>query len=255
MEILHSRENAIKFFETYVTKNKERLHGKHVYDLSAGTGFISTMFSQAGAVLHLYDLFPDQLQFGDVTPQKIDLQKAFPIADSVADFVICSETIECLPDHFHLFKEISRILKPNGTLLLTSASPSTLRSRFSQFLMESEHYSFPMPDETNAFVKWPGTSNDYFNKMFISGILRIRTLAAVNQLKIFQIHKTPYSSTSILLLIFYPWIYFFSRKNLKRQLKESPQNASIYKEIFSINTSLVVLLSKHLVIEFSKHSR
>jgi hypothetical protein len=45
--------------------------------------------------------------------------------------------------------------------------------------MESEHYSFPMPDETNAFVKWPGTSNGYFNKIFISGILRIRTLAAI----------------------------------------------------------------------------
>lgn len=252
MEILHSRENAIRFFVSYVEQNKGELKGKQVYDLSTGTGFIANMFREAGADLHLYDLFPEQIQFGNITPLKIDLQKDFNIADGIADFVICSETIECLPDHFHLFKEISRILKPKGKLLLTSASPSTLRSRFSQFLMESEHYSFPMPDETNAFVKWPGTSNGYFNKIFISGILRIRTLAAINALKISTIHKTRYSSTSILLLIFYPWIYFFSKKNLKRQLREAPQHAAIYNEIFTINTSLVVLLSKHLIIEFTK---
>ena len=41
-------------------------------------------------------------------------------------------------------------------------------------------------------------------------------------------------------------------KNFKKQIKKDSQNKSVYKEIFSINTSMKVLLGKHLMIEFVK---
>jgi hypothetical protein len=53
-------------------------------------------------------------------------------------------------------------------------------------------------------------------------------------------------------MVFYPWIYYFSSRNLRRQKRHDAQNENIYKEIFALNTSTDVLTSKHLIVEFDK---
>ncbi|MCS6823382.1 MAG: class I SAM-dependent methyltransferase [Cytophagaceae bacterium] len=250
--VTHSRIPALSFFERYVQQNANTLHGKIICDLSCGTGYIANLFLKKNAKVMCYDLFPEQCQYPDLLCQKIDLQLPLPIESNMADVVILSETIEHLPNQFLLLAEISRILKPEGKFLLTTPNPSSLRSRFAQFIGESEHYSKPFPDETNAYVKWPGTNNAYFNKIFISGVLRIRLLAVLNGMVLQKIHRCPYSFTSLLLMIFYPLIYFFSIKNYRKKTRENPHNAPVYKEIFRLNTSLNILLGKHLIVEFKK---
>jgi SAM-dependent methyltransferase len=247
-EVLHTRENAVRFFDQYLKKNEVR--GQKVIDLSAGSGFIINEFYKAGADVELYDLFPSQNTWCPVTCKQIDLQKGFPIAPGIADIVILGETIEHLPNQFFFFTEAAKILKRGGKLLLTTPNSSSLRSRFSQFLMESEHYSTPAPNETDAYTKWPGSNDGYFSKIFISGLLRLRTLAALNGLRIEKVHPSKASSTSYLLLIFYPVIYYFSRRNFRRQVKNDPVNRKAYEEIFRLNTSIDVLTSKHLIIEW-----
>lgn len=249
MEVPHSRDNAIKFFDKYTSGNKF-LQGKRVIDLTAGSGYIVNLFRQAGADVVLYDLFPEQNTFCDVQCLHIDLQKTLPIDNNTADIVILAETIEHLPNQFQLFAEVARILKNGGTFLLTTPNSSSLRSRFSQFLMESEHYSTAAPNELNAFTHWPGTKEGYFSKLFISGILRLRTLAAINGLRIRRVHPSKSSSTSYLLLIFYPIIYYFSLRNYRRQARTDQQNKPVYNEIFEMNTSVEILTNKHLIVEF-----
>ena len=253
IEVPHSRDNAVLFFQNYVAQNNI-LKGKEVYDLSAGSGYIAHLFEEVGANVKPFDLFPEQNTFATSTCLKIDLQNKLSLHDSVADIVILGETIEHLPNQFFFFQEAARIMKRGGIFILTTPNSSSLRSRLAQFLMESEHYSNAAPNELDAYTRWDETKGEqgYFSKLFISGILRLRTLAAVNGLIIKTIHPSSRSSTSILLLIFYPLIYFFSRKNFKKQIKKDSQNKSVYKEIFSINTSMKVLLGKHLMIEFVK---
>lgn len=250
-EVPHTRENAVAFFRQY-TKENPQLKGKKVVDLSAGSGYIANLFHDAGADVSLYDLFPNQNKYSNLKCQQIDLQKAFPLADASVDLAICAETIEHLPNQHFFFSETSRILKPGGTLILTTPNSSSLRSRFSQFLMESEHYSNPAPNELDAFTKWPGSNDGYFSKLFISGLLRLRTLAALNGLRIKQVHPTRRSTTSYLLLIFYPWIAYFSSKNYRRQVKTDATNELVYREIRELNTSVAVLTGKHLIVEFVK---
>ncbi len=248
----HTRESALQFFQEYTLKNKSQLQKKIVIDLSTGSGYIAHLFENAGADVRPYDLFPDQNKFCKATCQFIDLQKGLPIQDATADLVICSETIEHLPNQHHLFAETSRILKSKGIFILTTPNSSSLRSRFAQFMMESEHYSTPAPNELNAFVSWDGKEGGYFSKLFISGVLRLRTLAAINHLQIKKIHPSRYSSTSIWMMAVYPILYFFNRRVLRKQVKSDPKNENIYRSIFKINTSADVLLSKHLIIEFFK---
>jgi SAM-dependent methyltransferase len=230
-EVLHSRENAIRFFDGYLKSNDVK--GKKVIDLSAGSGYIINEFHKAGADVELYDLFPEQNKFCPVECKKIDLQKEFG-GIGKADIVLLGETIEHLPNQYFFFSQAAKLLKPRGVLILTTPNSSSLRSRLSQFLMESEHYSNPAPNETDAFAKWPGSDEGYFAKLFISGLLG--------------------SSTSYLLMFWYPVLYYFSKKNLRKQLKSDPANANIYKEIFHLNTSVEVLTSKHLIVEWVSSS-
>jgi SAM-dependent methyltransferase len=250
-DIEHTRDSALLFFQNYTQNNKTSLQQKVVIDLSAGSGYIAHLFEEVGSDVQLYDLFPEQNKYGKDC-QFIDLQKSFPLQDGVADVVICAETIEHLPNQHHLFVETSRILKPNGIFILTTPNSSSLRSRFAQFMMESEHYSTPAPNELNAFVSWDGKPGGYFSKLFISGVLRLRTLAALNLLSLKKIHPSKYSSTSIWMLGLYPLLYFFARKVYRKQIKNDPVNKNVYRSVFEINTSLDVLLSKHLIMEFTK---
>lgn len=251
-EIAHTRNNALQFFQTYVAHHKAQLKNKVVIDVSAGTGYIAHLFEETGAVVKLYDLFPEENKYATAKCERIDLLKELPIESHTADLVICSETIEHLPNQHFFFSEVSRILKTDGHFILTTPNSSSLRSRFSQFIMESEHYSNPAPNELNAFVSWDGSHNGYFNKLFISGVLRLRTLAALNKLNLTKIHRTPYSSTSIFLILFFPAVYYFSWRAYRKQTRLDPANQSVYLSIFKINTSLKVLLSKHLIMEFRK---
>ena len=251
-EIDHSRESAVQFFLDYVKTNGTLLSSKRVCDLSAGRGYIARLFEEVGADVHAYDLFPEQNRFLKTSVHKIDLQQKFPIEDALMDIVICCETIEHLPNQYFLFQETSRILKPGGIFILTTPNSSSLRSRFSQFMMESEHYGAPAPNELNAFTSWDGNKDGYFSKLFISGALRLRTLAALNQLVLKKIHPTKRSSTSALLLLWYPVLYYFNRKVMKKQIKHDPANEQTYRTIFKLNTSMDVLLGKHLIMEFEK---
>jgi len=247
----HSRESALLFFRTYTQQKKEWLQTKIVCDLSAGRGYITHLFEETGATVKAFDLFPNQNQFAQTTVAPIDLQKDFPIDNHSVDLVICCETIEHLPNQYFLFQEVSRILKPGGIFILTTPNSSSLRSRFSQFMMESEHYGAPAPTELNAFTKWDNSNDGYFSKIFISGVLRLRTLATINNLTLKQVHPTKRSSTSYLLLVlWYPALYYFNRKAMKKQIKNDPEHSEIYRAIFKLNISLNVLLGKHLIMEF-----
>jgi SAM-dependent methyltransferase len=251
-EIDHSRESAVRFFHDYVKAHGNEVRLKQVCDLSAGRGYIARLFEEAGAVVTAYDLFPDQNRFLKSTVNKIDLQEKFPLADGALDMVICCETIEHLPDQNFLFQETARILKTQGTFILTTPNSSSLRSRFSQFMLESEHYGAPAPNELNAYTSWDGRQQGYFSKIFISGVLRLRTLAALHQLELKKVHPTKRSSTSYLLLFWFPLLYYFNWKAMKKQIRQDPAHTSIYRTIFKLNTSMDVLLGKHLIMEFVK---
>src|SRR6187431_1799348 len=119
-EVPHSRENAVNFFLNYINNNKEFLKGKRVYDISSGSGYIAQKFSDVGSDIKLFDLFPEQNTLSKLPCEKIDLQQPFPMADAVADVVVCAETIEHLPNQYFFFKEVSRITKQGGIFILTT---------------------------------------------------------------------------------------------------------------------------------------
>jgi hypothetical protein len=119
-------------------------------------------------------------------------------------------------------------------------------------MMESEHYGAPAPNELNAYTSWDGSKDGYFSKIFLSGVLRLRTLAALNHLELKKIHPSKRSATSVFLLFWFPLLYYFNWMAMKKQIRQDPAHASTYRAIFKLNTSMDVLLGKHLIMEFEK---
>src|SRR5688572_8461243 len=120
------------------------LAGKVVVDLPAGAGRMSRVLRELGATVEPYDLFPESFKVEALNCLPADLGERLPIADAHADYVLFQEGIEHLPDQLFALREMHRILKPGGRLLITTPNISNLRARFATLLLESDlHNKLP----------------------------------------------------------------------------------------------------------------
>src|SRR5439155_20569020 len=72
-----------------------------------------------------YDSFPNEAEF-----IQADLDAApWPVGDEVADVVVAIETIEHLENPRAFFRELTRITRPGGTIVVTTPNQLTLRSK------------------------------------------------------------------------------------------------------------------------------
>jgi SAM-dependent methyltransferase len=84
---------------------------------------------------------------GQVPFRKVDLNGVLPFGDATFDYVTCVEGIEHLENPFSCVREFARVLKPGGTLLITTPNIMSIKSR-TRFLFYGYHDFF-------RFIKLP----------------------------------------------------------------------------------------------------
>jgi SAM-dependent methyltransferase len=97
-----------------------------ILDLACGTGYGSAVLSGAGRRVLGIDLSPDAVAGAtrdfasvNVTFMVADAGR-LPLASSSVDFVVSFETIEHLPRPREFLAEVHRVLRPGGTVLLST---------------------------------------------------------------------------------------------------------------------------------------
>lgn len=103
--------------------------GARVVDAGCGEGYGAALVAGTAAAVAGLDYAPDVLahvreSYRSVAPVRADLQR-LPIADCAAEVVVSSQTIEHLHDQPGFVAECARVLRPSGTLVVTTPNRLT----------------------------------------------------------------------------------------------------------------------------------
>jgi SAM-dependent methyltransferase len=105
-----------------------------ILDVGAGEGYFCRRLKDLGYAVEACDILPDQFRCPDIPFIKVDLTKPLPIADNQYDCVVSIEVVEHVENHLHYIRELVRIVKPGGMIILTTPNVSSMTSRWKFFL-------------------------------------------------------------------------------------------------------------------------
>lgn len=253
---------SIKYYvKRFLIEHAARFKNKKVIDFPAGNGVTTRILLQIGANPLPMDLFPEYFELNDIVCERANIRTGLPVSDKSADALICQEGIEHFSDQYAAFKEFNRVLKNNGTLLLTTPNYSNLRAKLSYLLFETERFHTLMPPNELDSI-WMSrqdiTKEMYFGHIFLIGIQKIRTLASLNGFRLKKYHFTRIKTTSLFLLLFlYPYILLSNwityRNNLRKNKSYSRSTLKkVYREMFLLSINSKILTDGSLMLEFEK---
>jgi len=160
-------EHLIRY---YFIVNQLDLKDKVVLDLASGEGYGSNILAQKAKLVYGVDISIDAINNAKFKYLKANLVFLvgeainIPLPDSSIDIFVSFETIEHHDQHQSMFKEIKRVLKPNGLLIISSPDKyyySDLPGFTNQYHIKELYY-----DEFKRLIM----SNFKYYKFFIQNI-------------------------------------------------------------------------------------
>ena len=113
--------------------------GASVLDAPCGDGSLAAALGGAGYNIHGADVDPSAAaRLGDAF-RSVNLDGPLPWPDGTFDAVVSTEGIEHLENRFTFLRELGRVLKPSGVLILTTPNIVSLRSRVRFFFSGFYH--------------------------------------------------------------------------------------------------------------------
>lgn len=104
--------------------------GKYAFlDAGAGSGALSYLLKEKSFQVMACDINPKQFQVPGITCKQADLNEKIPFENNSFDYVISLETIEHLEDPWTFLREVLRVLKHKGQLIVSTPNLCHLSSR------------------------------------------------------------------------------------------------------------------------------
>ncbi|URA10912.1 class I SAM-dependent methyltransferase [Thermospira aquatica] len=135
---IHSSNNYLRYhliykhIKEYVEKNKRDVEVK-LLDVGCGPGHLATFLSPLkNLTLYGCDISEKSLALAKekgMNTVKCNLWETLPFPDGFFDIVVATEVIEHIYDTEHFIREIKRILKEDGLLVITTPNVASLGRR------------------------------------------------------------------------------------------------------------------------------
>jgi SAM-dependent methyltransferase len=131
-----------------------------VLDLAAGSGYMSARLADLGFEVTAYDINTDQFVPAEITIKKADLNNPLPEPEQSATGVLALEVLEHLENPRGFLREMGRLIKPGGCLVLSTPNIVSLPSKI-RFLFREEMALFynvenrirdPFSDEASGHI-------------------------------------------------------------------------------------------------------
>lgn len=103
-------------------------------DLPAGPGALSAELQRLGFDVTPADAEPSGFDVPGLACDALDFDGPLPYPDGAFGLVVCAEGIEHSENAYHLVRELTRVLRPGGRLLLSTPNPLNLAARLRWFV-------------------------------------------------------------------------------------------------------------------------
>lgn len=193
---LEMRIRARKIF-SFLPK---KIINEKILDAGCGPGIYSFTLLKKGFQVYSIDINKDKLDFLRKNSTKLNISEGdltnLKFNDNFFDYILCSDVIEHIKKDDIAVEELSRVLKPGGTLILTIPAYSKKNIKdYKRFGHERIGYKIK---DIQKFAQ----NNDL-------SIIKIEKYSGPLVEKLFSLNERLYSNKGLLGILFYP-LYLFS---------------------------------------------
>ena len=200
--------------------------GAKLLDAPCGPGTLTEALGAAGLDCWGADVDPEaQGKLGDKF-RLADLTATLPWADESFDAVICVEGIEHLENRFAFLREVRRLLRPGGILLVTTPNTVSLRSR-ARFLGSGFYHRDPRP--------LPESARHPLHHIGLATFPELRYALHTSGFRLVEASHTHTKWISYAYSFYIPWMWLYTRLAFRKE-KDAAQrknNREIRKALFS----------------------
>jgi len=122
-----------------------RLTRGKLLDVPAGTGALARQLARMGFEVTCSDVNAEGFAAAELPFRQADLSEELPFEDSSFDCVTCIEGLEHLENPFQAVRELARVLRPGGALVLSVPNYLNIERRL-KFLITGS-FTKPVPPE------------------------------------------------------------------------------------------------------------
>jgi len=122
----------------------DRPRGK-ILDIPTGFGALAERLFQMGFEVRCCDIDTSQFNIEGLTVEKGDLNGVIPYEEGLFDYVCFLEAIEHIENPYNAIREVARVLKPGGVLIMSTPNYLNIERRL-KFLVTG-FFTKPVPQE------------------------------------------------------------------------------------------------------------
>jgi len=202
-----------------------------------GTAALTLALLQNGFAATGADLDPDAKAKLGQHFVEADLNGVLPWPEHTFDAVFSTEGIEHLENHYFFLREISRILKPGGVLVLTTPNITALRSRLRFF--------------GSGFFGRDGrplneTARRPLHHIGLATFPELRYELHTCGFRLVEVRHTHIKPVSYLYAIYAPWMWIYTKLAFRKE--KDPAQRARNEEILATLTSPSLLFGECLML-------